>query len=92
MPARLPGLAQEFGGLSGANGKAATMNASTLLLLPGETLAAIGLVVVVLWLLTLLGVWRTVRNSKEILEMIQDVEGSHEPLENPDDLRGLRRR
>ena len=50
---------------------------STLFVLPGVTLATIGIVLIVLWLLTLLGIWRTVRNSKEILEMIRDAAGDH---------------
>jgi len=43
-------------------------------LLPGETLASIGVVLAVLWSLTLFGVWRSVRNSKEILKMIRDMD------------------
>jgi hypothetical protein len=47
---------------------------STMFLLPGSTLISIGAVLIVLWLLTLIGIWRTVRNSAEILEMVRDAE------------------
>jgi hypothetical protein len=43
-------------------------------LLPSETLASIGVVLAVLWSLTLFGIWRSVRNSKEILKMIRDMD------------------